>query len=562
MADLQEQREGLLAVDHLGEEAEEQQQQQQPSAAVAGALHAGSDHSGSEQGEEDAEAGVPASEPERSLLSRAGSITGLPRRAPPPCTRSRFAFCAKTSAWFTGTLLLGVLLSIGLVVLVFPPPGQGGIPSCRSGAALAVLPPGPGSNGSAAQHMVVWSGRGQSGAMYRGLHSFNLSSLSWQKLKDKGWRQQQEQQQRLGRLPQAADWLPVPQQAASVQSQPQQHWWQRWQQRRRPHPPPPPLPAARWQAGVVHVADLGMLVHGGDAPHPASKGKQPPSSNSTGDAWLLRLPELRWQHGCACQYNGSTGECVASAEAPAPSPRRAHSLVSYQDEGGQHALLLFGGRRQDGLLLNDVWKGELSPSGNSSCHFGINWTLLHDPQAGQGTGPAPLPRKGHVAAMQNGSRMVIHGGRSDVYGSFTDVWAFSLASGHWKPLPPARAVQPAPREHHGAALYNGQLFIFGGRYGSGASASWPIGDRWLFDLATREWRQLPIRGLSPLPRFLFSSAQFSPAGGGADQFVVFGGETGSGCKLNDVWRLGLDTLHWEQLSAPVFATLHCRQLLG
>lgn len=97
--------------------------------------------------------------------------------------------------------------------------------------------------------------------------------------------------------------------------------------------------------------------------------------------------------------------------------------------------------------------------------------------------------------------------------------------------------------------------------GSG-SASWPIGDRWLFSLDTREWRQLPIRGLSPLPRFLFSSAQFSPAGGGADQFLVFGGETGSGCKLNDVWRLGLDTLHWEQLSAPAFATLRCRQQYG
>lgn len=98
--------------------------------------------------------------------------------------------------------------------------------------------------------------------------------------------------------------------------------------------------------------------------------------------------------------------------------------------------------------------------------------------------------------------------------------------------------------------------------GSGGAASWPIGDRWLFDLSSREWRQLPIRGLSPLPRFLFSSAQLSPGDGAADQFVVFGGETGGGCKLNDVWRLGLDTLHWEQLSAPVFATRRCRQLFG
>lgn len=120
------------------------------------------------------------------------------------------------------------------------------------------------------------------------------------------------------------------QRSATQQLRPQQGWWQRWRQRRRPRPPPPPLPAARWQAGAVPVAGLGMLVHGGDAPRPAGKGKQPPASNSTGDAWLLRLPELRWQEGCACQYNSSTGACVASPQAPQPSPRSAHSLVSYQ----------------------------------------------------------------------------------------------------------------------------------------------------------------------------------------------------------------------------------------
>lgn len=109
-----------------------------------------------------------------------------------------------------------------------------------------------------------------------------------------------------------------------------QSWRQRCRQRRRPHPPPPPLPAARWQSGAVPVAGLGMLVHGGDAPRSSGKGKQPPGNNSTGDAWLLRLPELRWQQGCACQLSADTDECVASPEAPAPSPRRAHSLVSYQ----------------------------------------------------------------------------------------------------------------------------------------------------------------------------------------------------------------------------------------
>lgn len=174
-------REGLLVGDHLAEEDE--QQQEQPAAAAAQALQAGSDHVGFELADGDAGLTSPPPEPERSLLSRAGSITGLPRRAPSPRQRSLFAFCAKTSAWFTGTLLLGVLLSIGLVVLLLPPPGQGGIPSCRSGAALTVLSPAAtantSSNASVPQHVFIWSGRGQSGAMYRGLHSFKCALHAW-----------------------------------------------------------------------------------------------------------------------------------------------------------------------------------------------------------------------------------------------------------------------------------------------------------------------------------------------------------------------------------------------
>lgn len=185
------------------------------------------------------------------------------------------------------------------------------------------------------------AGRGLTGAPALHPPACSLSSLSWHKLKDKGWpppqqpqSQPQQPQQPLG--PWAALWLAAPQQAAQhsaeppLQQHPQQGWWQRWQQRRRPRPPSPPLPTARWQAGAAPVAGLGMLVHGGDAPRPASKGKQPPGSNSTADAWLLRLPELRWQRGCACQYNDSSGACVSSPEAPAPSPRRAHTLASYE----------------------------------------------------------------------------------------------------------------------------------------------------------------------------------------------------------------------------------------
>ena len=56
-----------------------------------------------------------------------------------------------------------------------------------------------------------------------------------------------------------------------------------------------------------------------------------------------------------------------------------------QDAEGRQLVLLFGGRRDDGLLLNDVWQGVLDASGGN---LTIAWTLVHDPQAGVGQGEA------------------------------------------------------------------------------------------------------------------------------------------------------------------------------
>lgn len=283
-----------------------------------------------------------------------------------------------------------------------------------------------------------------------------------------------------------------------------------------------------------------MAMHGGIShTHNASGYRN--------DTWALAFPGLRWLG--PANYSG--GEAGAAF----PSARRAHSLASYlvggwavclsacvagrqagllcesssgalralmhpgsapctagysspssyllQDEDGSRFLLLFGGRRSDGLLLNDVWQGRLEEGKGGSLR--VAWTLLHDPQTSTGTGavettaggravspfsgvcclmsptplpharpslslaaaagPAPLPRSGHVAVMNGSSSLILHGGRSEVYGSFADVWSFDLASKRWTPLPPATAVQPAARDFHGGALWNGRLFIYGGRFG-------------------------------------------------------------------------------------------------
>ena len=51
----------------------------------------------------------------------------------------------------------------------------------------------------------------------------------------------------------------------------------------------------------------------------------------------------------------------------------------------------------------------------------------------------------------------------------------------------------------------------GGRSGPTYSSSRPQADLWAFDLASRAWQEVRQPGLAPLPRFLNSYAQYTPA---------------------------------------------------
>lgn len=106
----------------------------------------------------------PPAPPQRSALSRQGSLTGMAPLEPP---RTRSTFVLKTMVWFTATLLLGLLAAIGLVLALGNP--ETAPPAARRGAAVAVLPVGEGAN--ATWRLVVWSGLAQNGALLRDSHA-------------------------------------------------------------------------------------------------------------------------------------------------------------------------------------------------------------------------------------------------------------------------------------------------------------------------------------------------------------------------------------------------------
>lgn len=111
--------------------------------------------------------------PPRSPLSRCASMSAI-SPLPPARREHRSAFVAKTTGWFVGSLLLGIL-ALGGVIALFGTAPDGGIPAARRGAATVVLPLDA-SRGSAANakqpRLVVYGGRGQSGFLFRDLFTF------------------------------------------------------------------------------------------------------------------------------------------------------------------------------------------------------------------------------------------------------------------------------------------------------------------------------------------------------------------------------------------------------
>lgn len=240
---------------------------------------------------------------------------------------------------------------------------------------------------------------------------------------------------------------------------------------------------------------------------------------------MLRLPSLEWQ-----KANNFSGGDVGG-----PAPRRAHSTALFTGSDGSTRVALYGGRLRSKELLSDVWIGTLDwPR--------IRWERVFDPAAAQAAGSVPdkdypAPRKGHVGMVHDdgtGPRLIVHGGRNDTH-YFSRVWQFDLeGSRSWVDITPALGAVPAPRDHHAAVVSGERLIIYGGRSGVSYATSAPTSDVWSFHLPSRSWRMEAQRGLTPLPRFLASSLLYKPANS-SDRLLVFGGETGSSCKLNDVW---------------------------
>jgi N-acetylneuraminic acid mutarotase len=296
------------------------------------------------------------------------------------------------------------------------------------------------------------------------------------------------------------------------------------------------------RTGALAALGVAAAACSSGKPDANPTGSSSPSSSPTGTAGP--------QRGASWRRLNKTG----------PSARSHHTLTA-NAEGS--IVFLFGGK-QGSRVLRDAWAYERStglwsplPTGGPPARFGHSaafvdghWVLFGGQNGGafyndvwafdsvHGTwlqikrGDArPAARYGASGTTIANSLTISHG--INRQGRLDDTWALSTK---WTNVTPRSGPRPAKRCLHRAEYLTGltRMALFGGQ---GNTAAY-LGDTWLYDPRTLEWKQ--VTGPGPSPRNLYASCAT------ANHMYVFGGAARGG-PLRDLWSF--DGTAWRQIKA-------------
>lgn len=140
-------------------------------------------------------------------------------------------------------------------------------------------------------------------------------------------------------------------------------------------------------------------------------------------------------------------------------------------------------------------------------------------------GDLPITRDEHTCIVyENESSMIIFGGFCN--GERTnELIKYLFQENRWVKLNmPVGAVQPSPRSGHSACIYENAMYVFGGKDDDNNK----LNDLWRLDLNTYQWTEIkPVDNYKPLERSGHSSDIFE------NYLVVFGGIYEITKELND-----------------------------
>jgi len=205
-------------------------------------------------------------------------------------------------------------------------------------------------------------------------------------------------------------------------------------------------------------------------------------------------------------------------------------------------LYLFGGRDKAANELDQFFSFDLGTH---------QWTKINAPNP-------PPPRSYHTAAAVD-DKLFIFGGCGLNNSRLCDVHAFSVTSQTWTSYAVAEDSQNLPKPRGGASVAafavpgtnEYEVFVYGGFTG------YELGDAWIFNTGTREWREVQMSGQLPEKRSVFGYTVLGDVNKGKSgcQFVIYGGEgspsslghLGAGNFFADAFALNLKDLVWKQV---------------
>jgi len=168
------------------------------------------------------------------------------------------------------------------------------------------------------------------------------------------------------------------------------------------------------------------------------------------DLWFFNTETTRWK--CFEIPGQATENNHENGEpsAACPSQRWAHTMLPHGN-----TFILFGGS-SPGKCFNDTWVLKIKEKSNiSGDDINACWEQVVT------TGTLPAGRSGHAAAVYQ-DNMYIFGGNT-LSETFNDLYRLNLLSFCWECIQVAHNFQPSPRIGHSMVALDGKLIIYGGR---------------------------------------------------------------------------------------------------
>ncbi|XP_068442650.1 host cell factor 2 [Clinocottus analis] len=172
-----------------------------------------------------------------------------------------------------------------------------------------------------------------------------------------------------------------------------------------------------------------------------------------------------------------------------------------------------------------------------------------------------------------GTRILVFGGMVE-YGKYSNS-LYELQASRWvwkklKPRAPRNGLPPCPRIGHSFTLVGNKCYLFGGLANDSEDPNGNL-TRYMSDFyelelqslsGTRGWSIPETKGGGPSARESHTCVAYT--GLGSPKLYIFGGM--QGCRLDDLWKLDLDTMVWSMTETrgptPFPRSLHSATVIG